>query len=205
MGYCICHEPCFALHDTIPTCSLISSEIYHSLHQRHHIFWSFLWIVDWTKFFWLQWCRLQGVGGWAKIYMSIYFHDQQHSYYSVHKETNMYCIIFYKIGISCISWSNQKIWIKHLSRAWNFENSTIWSLLGQSKFIKISHNHVYHTKTKHFEIHVHFVKNMVERKEIRISYVSIDNQSIYILMKALKKTKFENCVKLFNTSAISKS
>jgi hypothetical protein len=69
----------------------------------------------------------------------------------------------------------------------------------------ISHNLVYHTKTKHFEIHVHFVKNMVERKEIRISYVSTNNQSIDILTKALRKTKFDNCVKLFTTSAILKS
>jgi hypothetical protein len=70
--------------------------------------------------------------------------------------------------------------------------------------IKISHNSMYHTKTKHFEIHLYFVRNMVERKEIRISCVSIDNQPIDILTKALGKTKFENCVKLFNTYAIFK-
>lgn len=138
----------------------------------------------------------------------IYFHNQQHSYYLVHKETNMYCVIFYKIEILCTSWSNQRsnIQIKHLYQELGILKIGLINLYCDNhNTIKISHNSVYHTKTKHFEIHLHFVRNMVERKEIRISCVSIDNQPVDILTKTLGKTKFENCVKLFNTYAILKS
>lgn len=116
MGHCVCCEPCFTFHDTTPTCSPTSSEIHHSLHQRHHTFLVFLWTIDWLKLFgfsaanWGGWCK------WMEIYKNIYFHNQQHSYYLVHKEANMYCIIFYKIEIPCTSWGNQRnnIHIKHL-------------------------------------------------------------------------------------------
>jgi hypothetical protein len=208
MGHCVCCEPCFTFHDTTPTCSPTSGEIHHSLHQRHHTFWVFLWTIDWLKLFgfsaanWGGWCK------WMEIYKNIYFHNQQHSYYLVHKEANMYCIIFYKIEIPCTSWGNQRnnIHIKHLYQELKILKIKLVDLhCDNHSTIKISHDFVYHTKTKHFEIHQHFVKNMVERKEKIISYVSTDNQPTNILTKALRKTKFENCVKLFNAYAILKS
>jgi hypothetical protein len=46
--------------------------------------------------------------------------------------------------------------------------------------IKISHNLVYHSKTKYFEIHLNYVRNMVEMKEVKITYVPIECQPIDI-------------------------
>jgi hypothetical protein len=64
--------------------------------------------------------------------------------------------------------------------------------------IKISHNLVYHSKTKYFEVHLNYVRDMVEKKKVEISYVPIKCQPIDILTKALGCVKFDNHVKLFN-------
>jgi desulfoferrodoxin (superoxide reductase-like protein) len=202
MGHCVCCEPCFALDDTTPTCSLTSGEIYHSLHQKHHTFWFLLWIIDWLKLVGLNdanerkftieniftinntpitWCIKK------QTCISLYFTKSK--YYAL--------VEIIKEAISRIKHLYQELGI--------LKTRPIDLYCDNNNTIKISHNSMYHTKTKHFEIHLHFVKNMVERKEIRISCVSIDNQSVDILTKTLGKTKFENYVKLFNTYAILKS
>jgi hypothetical protein len=52
--------------------------------------------------------------------------------------------------------------------------------------IKIAHNPVQHNKTKHIEIHHHFIWYHVNHGEINLSYVGTNNLPIYsrsLLMK----------------------
>jgi hypothetical protein len=59
--------------------------------------------------------------------------------------------------------------------------------------IKISENLIYHSKTKHFKIHLNYVRNMVEKKQIEVKYILTDKQPADMLTKALGKTKFLQC------------
>jgi hypothetical protein len=62
---------------------------------------------------------------------------------------------------------------------------------------------MYHSKTKHFEIHLHFIQDMVRKQEIEILYIPTQQQPADILTKALGRTKFKECRSLLNlTSAI---
>jgi hypothetical protein len=64
--------------------------------------------------------------------------------------------------------------------------------------IKISKNPVYHLKTKHFEIHLNYVKDMVGKKKLVVKYTPTDKQPADMLTKALGRTKFIQCRQLLN-------
>jgi hypothetical protein len=68
--------------------------------------------------------------------------------------------------------SKEAIWIQNLYKELGFltKKSAIIYCDNQSS-IKISKNPQYHSKTKHFEIHLHFVRDMVNKKQIRVLFI----------------------------------
>jgi hypothetical protein len=63
--------------------------------------------------------------------------------------------------------------------------------------ILLVNNSVYHAKTKHIEVHCHFIGENVLAKEIYLIHVSIDDQVVDIFTKALsidKLKKFRKCL-----------
>jgi len=51
--------------------------------------------------------------------------------------------------------------------------------------ILLANNPVYHARTKHIEVHYHFIKEKVLTKEINLIHVNIEDQVVYIFTKAL--------------------
>lgn len=49
----------------------------------------------------------------------------------------------------------------------------------------LSANHVYHSRSKHVKIDVHFIRDKVATKEIQVRYVSTYEQTTYCLTKVL--------------------
>ncbi len=52
-------------------------------------------------------------------------------------------------------------------------------------------NPVYHVKTKHIEVHYHFIKEKVLAKEIDLIHVNIEDQIVDIFTKALGTNKLK--------------
>ena len=57
--------------------------------------------------------------------------------------------------------------------------------------INISKNHVMHTKTKHIAIKYHYVRELVQDKEVKMEYVHTKEQIADIFTKALSKDAHE--------------
>ena len=52
-------------------------------------------------------------------------------------------------------------------------------------------NPVFHDKSKHIEIKYHYVRDMVQRGEVKLQYVTTDENIADVLSKPLAKLKFE--------------
>ena len=52
--------------------------------------------------------------------------------------------------------------------------------------IRVAENHVFHARTKHIEVHYHYIREKILEGEIKI-----DEQTADILTKSLNKAKFE--------------
>lgn len=57
--------------------------------------------------------------------------------------------------------------------------------------IKLAENPVFHTRSKHIEVHQHFVREKVLNQEIKLQHVKTNDQVVDIFTKALCRPKFE--------------
>jgi hypothetical protein len=53
-------------------------------------------------------------------------------------------------------------------------------------------NRVFHDKSKNIEIRYHYICDMVQRGDIKLQYVSTDEQVADVLTKPLSRVKFEH-------------
>ncbi len=62
--------------------------------------------------------------------------------------------------------------------------------------ILLTNNPVYHVRTKHIEVHYHFIREKVLVREINLIHVSIENQVANIFTKALSTNELNRFRKM---------
>ncbi|KAH9704463.1 retrovirus-related pol polyprotein from transposon RE1 [Citrus sinensis] len=127
------------------------------------------------------------------------------------RSTSGYCIY---LSDNLVSWSSKKqsvvskssaeseyramalacaeiTWICSVLKEINVKLSCTPLLLSDStSAAAIATNPVLHSKTKHIEIDIHFVRDMVEKKEVEVAFVSSNDQIADVLTKPLTYPKF---------------
>ena len=56
--------------------------------------------------------------------------------------------------------------------------------------VNLSENPMFHDRSKHIEIKYHYIKDMVQRKEVHMQYLPTHEQIADIFTKLLARTKF---------------
>ena len=56
--------------------------------------------------------------------------------------------------------------------------------------IALAKDNKFHARTKHIDLHYHFVREAVEQGKIKIEYIPMSENVVDIFMKALAKPKF---------------
>ena len=89
---------------------------------------------------------------------------------------------------------NQALWLKRLLlelKQWPSEQeNTVKLMVDSLSAISIAKNPVCHSRTKHFKIKFHFIREMQEEGEIDLVHCSTELQLADIMTKALPKAKF---------------
>jgi len=71
--------------------------------------------------------------------------------------------------------------------------------------ILLANNPVYHARTKHIEVHYHFIRKKVVAKEIDFIHVNTENQVVNIFTKALDTDKLRKFKKMFGVLKVDLS
>ena len=85
---------------------------------------------------------------------------------------------------------SQVIWIQHQSQDYglNFLDKPIFC--DNDVTIQIAKNPVQHSKTKHIDIKIHFIRDCYERSLIRLEHVHTDNNVAGLFTKPFHKARF---------------
>ena len=83
------------------------------------------------------------------------------------------------------------VWFKQLLVGMKIEiKDLVVIYCDNTSVINISKNLVMHTKTKHIAIKYHFLRELVQDKEVRLEYVNTKEQIVDIFTKPLPKNAF---------------
>ena len=91
-------------------------------------------------------------------------------------------------GSCCI----QLLWMKKLLHDYGIPQNTMCVFCDNTSAINFSKNLVQHSKSKHIEIHYHFIQDLVEDKVVCLEFIHTDNQKVDIFTKPLDGPWFES-------------
>ena len=75
-------------------------------------------------------------------------------------------------------------------RGWIQVEVAYSTLVRQSSAIKLAKDPVLHQRSKHIELHMHFIKNLVHDHVLEMLYCPTDYQVVDIFTKSLTEAKF---------------
>ena len=82
------------------------------------------------------------------------------------------------------------MWLKKQLSDYGVESKETPILCDNTSAIAITQNPILHSRTKHIDIRHHFIREHVEKKNVRIEYVSTESQLADILTKPLAEARF---------------
>jgi hypothetical protein len=71
--------------------------------------------------------------------------------------------------------------------------------------ILLANNPVYHARTKHIEVHHHFIREKILAREINLIHVSTENQVVDIFTKTLGTNKLKRFGKMLDVLEVDLS
>jgi hypothetical protein len=88
--------------------------------------------------------------------------------------------------------ARETVWIRSLLGDLDASpTKPIQILCDNESSIKLAHNPVFHSRTKHITIHYHFTREKIESVDISVTYVSTGEQRADLLTKPLGRPLFE--------------
>ena len=86
----------------------------------------------------------------------------------------------------------QAVWMNWLiGELTNNEETKVKLMVDNQSAIMLSKNPAHHNRTKHIDIHYHFIRECVEEKKIEIVFIRSEDQLENIFTKALRRLKFQ--------------
>ena len=94
--------------------------------------------------------------------------------------------------IAAIAAVNQALWLQKLLRDLQMEEEEATEIsVDNQAAIAISHNPVFHGKTKHFNIKLYFLREVQKNGEVKLIYCKSENQLADLFTKPLPVSRFE--------------
>ncbi|MCO5558939.1 hypothetical protein L7F22_012530 [Adiantum nelumboides] len=109
------------------------------------------------------------------------------------------------LGSSCISWLSKKqptvatsnceaerVWLRCLMANLGVGQDTANTIYtGSQSALAVARNPFFHARTKHIEVHYHYVKERLSAREISLAYVPTQDNLADLFTKALSPEKLE--------------
>ncbi|KAK9930160.1 hypothetical protein M0R45_027212 [Rubus argutus] len=85
----------------------------------------------------------------------------------------------------------QMLWMKQMLRDYGFTQGKLSIFCDNTSAINISKNPVQHSRTKHIDLRYHFIRDLVEKDILELSFVPTEHQLADLFTKPLDTERFE--------------
>lgn len=92
----------------------------------------------------------------------------------------------------------EAIWLKGMIGELGITQECVKVHCDSQSAIHLANHQAYHERTKHIDIRLHFIRDMVESKEIQIEKIASEDNPADMFTKSLPRSRFKNCLNLIN-------
>ena len=83
------------------------------------------------------------------------------------------------------------VWLRHLLCELGFEQSSATTFYCDNQSaIQVARNPSFHAKTKHIEIDVHYIRDLVQENIVNLQFCPSEDQIVDIFTKSMLEAKF---------------
>lgn len=93
--------------------------------------------------------------------------------------------------IAAGSCCTQMLWLKQMLKDYGISQGKLTIFCDNTSAISITKNPVLHSKTKHIELRYHFIRDLVEKQILELSFVPTKTQLADLFTKALDTERFQ--------------
>ena len=87
--------------------------------------------------------------------------------------------------------SKEALWLKRFVSDLGWEQSTVKVFCDNQSALKMMKNPTYHARTKHISVQYHFIRELIEAKELAFQFVGTNLQCADFLTKGVTREKLE--------------
>lgn len=98
----------------------------------------------------------------------------------------------------------ESFWLKGILADFGIEQPAVAVGCDNNSAICLAKHQVYHERSKHIDVHLHFIREEIEKGNVKVFKVSTEDNPADMLTKPLPKKKFELCVELVNLKRMKK-
>lgn len=88
--------------------------------------------------------------------------------------------------------------MKGLAVDFGFDQGAISIGCDNNSALCLAKHKVYHERSKHIDVRLHFIREGIERGEVKVFKIHTDDNPADMLTKPLSRDKFEKCKDLVN-------
>nr|GEX13340.1 retrovirus-related Pol polyprotein from transposon TNT 1-94 [Tanacetum cinerariifolium] len=96
---------------------------------------------------------------------------------------------------------NEAIWLRGLLENLGVELNTVAINCDNEGAIHLSRNHVFHERTKHINVHYHFIREVLKVKTVKVLKVGTEHNVVDALTNMVPGLKLQHCLKLLNVGS----
>ena len=90
----------------------------------------------------------------------------------------------------------EALWLSGLVRELKLEQKAITVFCDNQSALQLSKNQVFHERTKHIDIKVHFIRETGARRSVLVEKISTEDNAADMITKSLPSSKFSYCLEL---------
>ena len=98
--------------------------------------------------------------------------------------------------IALVEGVNEAMWLKGMIGELGITQGCVKIHCDSQSAIHLANHQVYHERTKHIDIRLHFVRDMIESKEIMVVKVASEENPADVFTKSLPRSRFKHCLDL---------